>query len=635
MSNHIPDDLSIPPFLNRNPAGDDEAVPEISVEAYEKIDYWRDKLDQTAKLNKRAVYERATVDLFLEAEYERNLGAVQAITDAIYFLGRDHTGLNDDDIQYIMDGAKAKAERPINDRALRDAVDEPPSQYSEINPPPPQTNPGPQAAELEARDVGDDTEKPPPLPFINMSNWDNESVPEQEWAVPDRIPLGQTTLFTGEGGYGKSTVQLHLCAAHALGLSWLNTLPEPGPSVFFEAEDGERTIHRRLAAIATHYRVRFEDMIRGGLHIVSLFGRDAVLATPTRNGKVEPTRLYGQLLQVAGDIKPKMIGIASSANIFAGSENDRTQTQQFVGLLNRLAMTANGSVVLISHPSLTGINTDTGLSGSTQWHNAVRARFYLKAIKVEAGEQPDNDLRELVFKKNQFGPMSANIVLRYRNGLFLPEKGASGLDKLAREAKADETFRRSPQALCRRRPQRQAWPAVAATLTHHHCVKLMNADCNVLLDVTLFTVEDMRRFAGEAWGQFGIKVVERWCEYNATYFNGALRPVPLVITHTQPFGKRLAFCSYNINAAGRTITLNVPKAHKSLLADNDTLLHEMVHQFLFERGEYPSHDGEPWRREIMRSTRLVRKSNLWRSWSIGSGRVRTACSARRALFTYS
>jgi RecA-family ATPase len=107
--------------------------------------------------------------------------------------------------------------------------------------------------------------------------------------VPDRIPLGQTTLFTGEGGYGKSTVQLHLCAAHALGLGWFNTLPEPGPAIFFEAEDGERTIHRRLAAIATHYGVRFEDMIRGGLHVVSLFGHDAVLATPTRNGKVEPT----------------------------------------------------------------------------------------------------------------------------------------------------------------------------------------------------------------------------------------------------------------------------------------------------------------------------------------------------------
>ena len=294
------------------------------------------------------------------------------------------------------------------------------------------------AAETEPSN--EEQQELPPLPFINMANWDNELVPEQEWAVLDRIPLGQTTLFTGEGGYGKSTVQLHLCAAHTLGRDWLNTLPEPGPAIFFEAEDGEKVIHRRLAAIATLYETTFKEMIRGGLHLISLFGRDAVLAVPTRNSKIEPTSLFKQLLQAAGDIKPKMIGIASSANVFAGSEIDRTQTQQFVGLLNRVALLASGSVVLIAHPSLTGINTDTGLSGTTQWHNAVRARFYLKGIKVEAGEQPDNDLRELVFKKNQFGPMSANIVLRYRNGLFLPEAGVSGLDKIAREAKADEVF---------------------------------------------------------------------------------------------------------------------------------------------------------------------------------------------------
>jgi RecA-family ATPase len=103
-------------------------------------------------------------------------------------------------------------------------------------------------------------------------------------------------------------------------------------------------------------------------------------------------------------------------------------------------MIAVGGVVLIAHPSLTGINTDTGLSGTTQWHNAVRARFYLKGIKAEVDEQPNTDLRELVFKKNQFGPMSASIVLRYRNGLFLPEASMSGLDKIAREAKADDVF---------------------------------------------------------------------------------------------------------------------------------------------------------------------------------------------------
>ena len=36
--------------------------------------------------------------------------------------------------------------------------------------------------------------------------------------------------------------------------------------------------------------------------------------------------------------------------------------------------------------------------------------------------------------------MSESIVLRYRNGLFLPEKGVTDLEKLAREAKADQCF---------------------------------------------------------------------------------------------------------------------------------------------------------------------------------------------------
>lgn len=134
-----------------------------------------------------------------------------------------------------------------------------------------------------------------------------------------------------------------------------------------------------------------------------------------------------------------------------------------------------------------------------------------------------------------------------------------------------------------------------------------------MLQVTnRFTVEDMRRFAGEAWGQFGVIVVEQWCRFNAIYFDGALRPVPLVITYTQPFGKRLAFCSYGgADAPGRTITLNVPKDHDKLLADNNTLLHEMVHQFLFECGESAAHLSPGWRREIMRLTKQITGKDIW------------------------
>jgi len=58
------------------------ALPEIRVEAYDKIDHWHEKLDETAKLKKRDVFERAAADLFLEAQYEHDLAAVQAIADA-------------------------------------------------------------------------------------------------------------------------------------------------------------------------------------------------------------------------------------------------------------------------------------------------------------------------------------------------------------------------------------------------------------------------------------------------------------------------------------------------------------------------------------------------------------------------
>jgi hypothetical protein len=126
-----------------------------------------------------------------------------------------------------------------------------------------------------------------------------------------------------------------------------------------------------------------------------------------------------------------------------------------------------------------------------------------------------------------------------------------------------------------------------------------------------FTFEDMERFAIEAWGPLGGATAHKWREFNERYFAGGLRPVPIVITNTLPFGKRLAFCSYNPDGAGRTITLNVPKSYRFLLADNCTLLHEMVHQHLFERGESAEHGGEGWRREIMRLNLLLTGKAIW------------------------
>jgi RecA-family ATPase len=149
--------------------------------------------------------------------------------------------------------------------------------------------------------VADDA---PRLPYINFSNWDQELMPDREWAVLDRIPLRQTSLFSGEGGSGKSSVALHLCCAHVLGRDWLGSLPEPGPALFVDAEDDEKEIHIRLSHIVRHYGVTYRDLKRDGLHLISFVGRDAVLATVNRSGKVEATALYNRILEAAYDIKP-------------------------------------------------------------------------------------------------------------------------------------------------------------------------------------------------------------------------------------------------------------------------------------------------------------------------------------------
>jgi len=98
-------------------------------------------------------------------------------------------------------------------------------------------------------------------------------------------------------------------------------------------------------------------------------------------------------------------------------------------------------VLLVTQPSLTGIDNESasheGLAGTTQWHNGVRARAVMKAVKPEEGI--DTGLRAIRFHKNQYGPASATCFVRYEGGLFLPVEGMS-MDGAERAAKADEVF---------------------------------------------------------------------------------------------------------------------------------------------------------------------------------------------------
>ena len=290
----------------------------------------------------------------------------------------------------------------------------------------------------ETNSTENKTANEPPLPFINIAAWRDRPVPERQWTVKDRIPANNVTLLSGEGSVGKSILSLQLAAAVILGRDWLGTLPEPGAALVVCCEDDSNELWRRLDLIAAHYGTTFAEF--KDMHLLALAGGETLMAVPDRNGLIQTTKLFTRIRAAACDLRPKLIVLDNAADIFGGSENDRAEVRQFIGILRGMAITAGAGVLLTSHPSLTGISTGTGLSGSTAWNASVRSRLYFKRAITAKDEEPDPDLRVLEVMKSNYGPVGETINLRWKNGLFVPVGGVSNLEKLAAEQKANETF---------------------------------------------------------------------------------------------------------------------------------------------------------------------------------------------------
>ena len=287
-----------------------------------------------------------------------------------------------------------------------------------------------------------------PLPFIDMSTWDSTPTPARQWYVLDHIPSRQPTLISGEGSIGKSILLLQLLVASSLSQLWIGCLgPRPGPTIYFGAEDEQDEIRRRLAVILDYHGARFADLIAGGFKFLANAGKDAVLAEFDRSGRIRPTALFGDLYAEAVALRPSTVVIDTVSDVFLGDEIKREQVRQFGSLMRKLAIDADTAAIMSSHPSLSGMKSGSGLSGSTQWHNTVRARIYFRKPGNEDDDEgsadetkPDDGRRELHFLKNQFGPLGRRIQLRWSNGLWLPPANPSEDAKAAAAAQMDDLF---------------------------------------------------------------------------------------------------------------------------------------------------------------------------------------------------
>ncbi|WP_126152878.1 AAA family ATPase [Paracoccus haematequi] len=274
--------------------------------------------------------------------------------------------------------------------------------------------------------------------FYPASEFEGMAVPSREWLVRDLVPSGTVTLLGGDGGTGKSLLALQLACAVAAGGEWLGYQVAGGGALFISAEDDDAELHRRLAAVVQSSGLMFNDLDR--LTICSLAGKDALLARLDRaTGGLSPSPLFDELEKRLEDEKPVLLVLDTLADLFPGNENDRAQARQFVGLLRGLAIRHGCAVILLSHPSLSGLNSGSGTSGSTAWNNSVRSRLYLER-EIQQDYEPNPDARVLSTKKANYGRTGGEIRLTWRDGVFVADPAETGLDRMAASARAERVF---------------------------------------------------------------------------------------------------------------------------------------------------------------------------------------------------
>jgi RecA-family ATPase len=258
----------------------------------------------------------------------------------------------------------------------------------------------------------------PAFPVFNAAELLKTRAPTRQWLTEDWIPHRDVSALGADGGTGKSLLALQLAVAVAAGVSWMGLPVKAGPALYVSAEDDKDELHFRMEQIVAKNALPL-DLSK--LTLVNLAGQNAVLATPGPKGLLVETEEFVKLDAILAQVKPRLVVLDSSADFFGGNEVDRAHVRGFVTMLRARAMRHDCAVVLLIHPSVDGIKTGRGYSGSTHWNNAVRSRMYMTVPGGEDGEEADPDLRMMELMKVNRARKGKKMWMRWKEGIFEPE----------------------------------------------------------------------------------------------------------------------------------------------------------------------------------------------------------------------
>lgn len=283
-----------------------------------------------------------------------------------------------------------------------------------------------------------------PFRVVCPADWQDLPIPERKWLIPGLVPSRTVTLLSGDGGVGKSLLALQIGIAAVLGVPTLGVKPSQGRVLYLGAEDEEEEFQRRMMDIVRCHHASFSDL--NDFLLVPAAGQDATLVLPDKTGTMVATPFMVSLRDRISSFRPTLVVLDTSADLFGGNEIDRGQVRRFVSMLREIAMEFDCAVVLLSHPSVAGMQSGAGTSGSTAWSNSVRSRLYLTADK---GEDADPHVRVLTTMKSNYGPVGDALRMRWHEGAFEPDEGVSQGAVSLLGHRAEDVFKDLLSKFCR------------------------------------------------------------------------------------------------------------------------------------------------------------------------------------------
>lgn len=275
---------------------------------------------------------------------------------------------------------------------------------------------------------------PQPLDLERLA--EHEPQPPK-FIVEDWMPCGYATLMAGHGGVGKSGIALYLAVCIASGRPFFGIKVQRRRVVYLSCEDREGVLHWRLTRICSHVGVDLAQL-RGSLEVLDLVGKPTILWEKDQTGNAL-TAAYGALGRLMD--KQTVLVIDGVSDTFGGNENARSEVKAFVNAMLAVIDPDDGAVLLVAHvnkPAAMATTTTEGYSGSTQWHNAVRARWYLfpEISEDEERREPTGDLI-LELQKSNLGRAHQSMRFHWdpEANLFVGREiiGATAADRAMQE----------------------------------------------------------------------------------------------------------------------------------------------------------------------------------------------------------